>query len=87
MCKCCDILIEYKKKIRINNKYINGNHNCNSKHLIYIIFCKNCDKTYTGKTTLPLNKRINLHRSQIKHKKIYNFTNKVSFTRMFNWKF
>lgn len=66
-CKCCEILIPYKNSIKINNKeiFINGNFSCISKNCIYILFCKSCDSSYIGKTTLPLNKRINLHRNQI----------------------
>ena len=39
-----------------------GNINCHSQNLIYLLTCSNCNLQYVGETTLPLHKRINIHR-------------------------
>ena len=66
--KTCIILLEYKEKLFIKNHpiYINRNCNCQTKNVIYGIFCS-CGKLYVGKTTSSLNIRTNLHRQQITH--------------------
>ena len=38
------------------------NINCHSQNLIYLLTCSNCNVQYVGETTLPLHKRINIHR-------------------------
>ena len=62
-CKCCKILIPYRKLIIIKDMkfYINYNGNCQTKNVIYILFCC-CNKSYIGQTITQFNLRINLHR-------------------------
>ena len=36
---------------------------CHSQNLIYLLTCNNCNLQYVGETTIPLNKRINIHRT------------------------
>ena len=43
--------------------------NCKSKNVLYIISCKSCDEQYVGLTNSTLNRRMTVHREQIKHKK------------------
>ena len=51
------------------------NLDCHSQNLIYLLTCRNCSIQYVGETTIPLHKRINIHRTAktgcehiIKHK-------------------
>jgi hypothetical protein len=39
-------------------------------NVIYLISCKVCNKQYVGETKLPLNKLMNLHRSDWKTRKL-----------------
>lgn len=66
-CKTCPLLI-CKKSIQINNILVQPNMymDCNSKNLIYILFC-DCGEYYVGETGNPLNIRVNLHRNQAKN--------------------
>ena len=50
----------------------NENINCHSQNLVYILTCQGCNQQYVGETTIPLHKRINIHRTsktgcEIKH--------------------
>ena len=67
-CKTCDIIITSTHTSSENNIIIKPNisMNCCSKNVIYIIKCHGCSKSYVGETSLNLNLRVNLHRSQIK---------------------
>ena len=49
----------------INNITRNSCHggDCKSYNLIYLIMCHKCGKPYIGKTTQPLHKRVNGHRT------------------------
>lgn len=47
---------------------IKQNIYCNSKNLVYLITCKNCNKQYVGETGRTLRDRLNDHRSAIKNK-------------------
>ena len=38
------------------------NITCHSQNLIYLLSCRNCNFQYVGETTIPLHKRINIHR-------------------------
>ena len=69
-CKTCPILMENYNHIYLNNHEIvfNKNMTCETMNVIYILFCNTCPNLfYVGETSLPLNLRVNLHRSQIKH--------------------
>lgn len=68
-CKLCPILIEYKNVINIKNNFLtlNGNINCKTRNLIYVMFCKNCNQIYVGETGTKLNLRMNLHRNHIQN--------------------
>ena len=39
------------------------NLDCHSQNLIYLLTCINCNIQYVGETTIPLHKRINIHRT------------------------
>ena len=39
------------------------NLNCHSQNLIYLLSCNRCNIQYVGETTIPLHKRINIHRT------------------------
>ena len=43
--------------------------NCKSKNVLYIITCKTCKEQYVGLTNTNLNRRMTVHREQIKHRK------------------
>ena len=76
-CKTCPNMI-FKEQISsniINQTYpiinhSNENINCDSQNLVYILTCQGCNQQYVGETTIPLHKRINIHRTSeivIKH--------------------
>ena len=69
-CKTCPNMI-FKKQIssNITNQtypiinHSNENINCHSQNLVYILTCQGCNQQYVGETTIPLHKRINIHRT------------------------
>ena len=67
-CGVCDILIE-GRSYQLKNSHIpfniKRNLTCNSKNVIYVIECTNCEDNYIG-CTQSLNQRTSLHRSNIK---------------------
>ena len=40
--------------------------NCDSKDVLYILICNNCDYFYLGKT-IDFKQRIHMHKSDVKH--------------------
>ena len=68
-CKICDIIIEdnsytfknHETKFKMNLK----NLSCNSKNVVYIIECSECNEIFIG-STQALNTRTSLHKSNIK---------------------
>ena len=68
-CMLCQQVIlgqSYTTKTGKNIK-CNSNMNCKTRDLIYLLICKNCKSEYVGETGTELNKRMNLHRNQIKN--------------------
>lgn len=68
--KGCSIFIKSSvtnRCYRINNK--DTKLNCNSKNIIYLITCTNCNVQYVGETRTTFKKRMNGYRShiQLKH--------------------
>ena len=66
--KICNIIIEGKSYTFKNpeTKFkINKNLSCNSKNIVYIIECSECQEIYVG-STQALNTRTSLHKSNIK---------------------
>ena len=57
-------------KMAISNHIITWNYNkffdCNSKDVLYILICNNCDNFYIGKT-IDFKQRIHNHKSNVKH--------------------
>ena len=49
---------------------IKVNANCKTRNIVYLMICKQCQKQYVGETKLPLNQRINLHRSDVNTHKL-----------------
>ena len=82
-CKACPKLISSKTFISNNThkKYNIINHtgdhlHCHMQNIIYLLSCEGCNMQYVGETTVPLHKRINIHRTSksgctniINHKK------------------
>ena len=63
-CETC-AMMSNRSTCNVNGVTFNKCHggNCKSKNLIYLAECKQCNKAYIGKTTLPLHNRINGHRA------------------------
>ena len=69
-CKTCPYLITsstYESNVT-NRSYnvINDsdeNLSCKSQNVIYLLSCLRCNMQYVGETVIPLNKRINIHRT------------------------
>lgn len=71
-CKCCSSLIcsnTYTDSSRTHSFTISDKFSCYSKHLIYLIICRKCNKQYVGQTSRSLRDRLNNHRSDITLKK------------------
>ena len=69
-CKTCPYLITsctYESNVT-NRSYNVINHSdenlsCKSQNVIYLLSCLRCNMQYVGETVIPLNKRINIHRT------------------------
>jgi len=70
-CKTCKYIATTNAIVDRNGKQIalNDKMNCQSKDVIYVIECKNCNIRYVGETFQKLKDRLNQHRSDIKCKK------------------
>ena len=67
-CKCCKNIIEASSFYfnDINLKFeIRSDMSCNSRNLIYVLFCNGCNKRYVGQTGDELRSRVRLHRQHI----------------------
>ena len=69
-CKACPKLSPSKTLIsNITHKQYNiinhtgGNLHCHMQNIIYLLSCEGCNMQYVGETTVPLHKRINIHRT------------------------
>ena len=51
---------------------VKSNFDCNTRNLIYVLICGNCELEYIGQTGTPLKKRVNTHAEQIKHERLRN---------------
>ncbi len=68
-CKLCLNLVESSEVYFFNAEthfQIKYDMNCNSKYVIYVLFCAQCNEYYIGETD-DLRKRTNLHRSHIEN--------------------
>ena len=66
-CATCPYLME-GEVIQMENQlvfHIQENLTCQSRNVIYVMFCSGCDATYIGETGQSFNKRMNSHRSSI----------------------
>ena len=67
-CACCSVM-ENTKKFHSTSTgvsfQIKDDVNCKSANVIYALTCRTCKIQYIGKTTQPLHKRLNGHRSNI----------------------
>lgn len=82
LCHTCDHVIECSYVISNTNKFvfkIQQHLTCDSTNLIYLIFCKECDKQYIGQTKRSLRLRTNNHRADI-----VNITRTTSVSSHFN---
>ena len=51
-----------KKTYKIIN-HSNEQISCHSQNLVYLLTCRHCNLQYVGESTIPLNKRMNIHRT------------------------
>ena len=51
-----------KYETKLNQEVIT----CKSQNLVYLLSCEGCNIQYIGETTIPLNKRMNIHRTSKK---------------------
>ena len=70
LCRTCPKLIQsrYFKSNITNRKYEMINHTneiitCKSQNLVYLLTCESCNIQNVGETTIPLHKRMNIHRT------------------------
>ena len=63
-CLTCPMMAN-ESSFTINNINCNSCHggDCKSYNLIHLLMCRKCGKPYIGKTTQPLHKRVNGHRT------------------------
>ena len=67
-CHTCENVNHCNSVTSNTNKFvfkIRQELNCNSKNLIYLVHCKECDKQYIGQTGRSLRLRTNNHRADI----------------------
>lgn len=66
-CSTCDYIIEGESIVMENGDlfFIKDKLTCQSKNVVYVLFCAGCNKSYIGETGEQLNKRANGHRTQI----------------------
>ena len=67
-CKCCENIIETSSFLfsDINLEFqIKTDMNCNSKNLIYVLFCNGCNQRYVGQSGDELRSRCRVHRQHI----------------------
>ena len=64
-CLCCKLVSKSDHVIGPNDKLFKTcGGNCTTRSLIYHATCTMCEKSYVGKTTLPLSLRANIHRAK-----------------------
>ena len=73
LCQTCPKLIQSKffRSNVTNREYEIINHTqevitCKSQNIVYLLTCEGCNIQYPGETTIPLHKRINIHRTSKK---------------------
>ena len=69
-CKCCENIIEASTFhfSDINLEFqIRSDMNCNSRNLIYVLFCNGCNQRYVGQSGDELRSRCRVHRQHIKN--------------------
>ena len=70
-CKCCMNIIEtssyYFRDLDLHFE-IRADMNCNSKNLIYVLFCNSCNARYVGQSGCELRSRATGHRQNIREK-------------------
>ena len=67
-CKCCENIIETSSYhfSDINLEFqIRSDMNCNSRNLIYVLFCNGCNQRYVGQSGDELRSRCRVHRQHI----------------------
>lgn len=68
-CKVCNLVVEDGNFSSANNPNIyrvRGTAQCQTPNVVYELLCRECEAYYVGKTTTPLNLRINNHRASVK---------------------
>ncbi|CAN7976819.1 unnamed protein product, partial [Ixodes persulcatus] len=67
-CKVCSHMTESVEVKSTNSDFtfrINGNYNCNSANVVYLLHCRVCNMQYIGQTDLPFRQRFNNHKSHL----------------------
>ncbi|BES93997.1 unnamed protein product [Nesidiocoris tenuis] len=68
-CKTCAMVYQGTEYSSPNTEIIyrvNGTANCQTSFVVYKLRCRFCNAFYVGKTSCPLNKRVNVYRSRTK---------------------
>ena len=70
-CQTCKLMrpTQTFKSVSGATSAVNGRHSCKTANAVYLMTCNICNKQYVGETKLPINKRMNLHRSDWKTRK------------------
>ena len=69
-CVCCPYLLKASSYLfkRVNKVFfLKNNFNCESRKLIYVIFCQGCQEEYIGETGFLVKERISVYRQHIRH--------------------
>ena len=72
-CEACPYILEgkeVKSPFCATSVKINANLDCNSKNLVYGLFCdkNNCNQLYIGKTERKLKERLSEHKTSVRKK-------------------
>jgi len=70
-CQTCILMpiAQTFKSRSMANSAIKGRHMCKMSNAVYLMTCNVCNKQYVGETSMALNTRMNLHRSDWKTRK------------------
>jgi len=62
---------------------IKGRHTCKTSNAVYLMVCNVWNKQYVGETSMALNKRMNMHRSDWKTRQF----NRFQWRELLVWKY
>ena len=73
-CQCCKMITPAAVTVKSSSGTtvrMNQNTDCTTEKVVYLISCSSCNKQYVGDTKGPLNKRMNDHRHDRRHRRFY----------------